>query len=259
MNLPEKPIMVPVDFSDLSIDAIKHAMIFARTTGHGIVLLHIVRRPAEIPDAQRRIRQFAEKMEAQFSTPFHIFVKAGDLYKGMKAASIEMNAMIIIMGLHKPKRAFKVITGSNIPFLLIQMAPINDRIIDIVVPVDNDDKSRIQLNWVAFLSYFFKCNINLIKPFFTSAFRTENMRKQMFFYKNVLESKAIVYGIRTAKRDQKFNDAIYEFAQEIQADLIFIMSYQFKEFILKANKYGLKVPVLCINPATNLKLLPGKF
>jgi len=259
MSLPDKPIMVPVDFSELSVAAIQHAMIFAKTTGHGIVLAHIVNKPAEIPAAQSRLNEFAEKMKAQFNTQFFSVVKAGDLYKGIKTASIEMNAMIIIMALQKPKRAFKVIIGSNIPFLLIQMPPINDRIIDIVVPVDNEDKSRIQLNWVAFLSYFFKCNINLIKPFFSSSFRAEKMRKQMFFYKNVLESKGIIYGIRTAKRDQKFNDAIYEFAQEIQADLIFIMSYQFKEFILKANKFGLKVPVLCINPATNLRILPGKF
>lgn len=259
MSLPEKPIMVPVDFTELSVAAIQHALLFARTTGHGIVLSHIVNKPAEIPPAQIKIKEFAEQMKVKFNTEFYTVVKAGDLFKGIKAASIEMDAMIIIMGLQKPKRAFKVIVGSNIPFYLIQMPPINERIIDIVVPVDTDDKSRIQLNWVAFLSHFFKCNINLIKPFFSSKFRNEKMRKQMFFYKNVLESKGIVYGIRTSKREQKFNDGIYEFAQEIQADLIFIMSYQFKEFILKANKFGLKIPVLCINPATNLRILPGKF
>lgn len=259
MSLPEKPIMVPVDFTELSEAAIQHALLFAKTTGHGIVLAHIVNKPAEIPAAQIKLKEWATQMEAKFSTPFFTIVKAGDIFKSIKAVSIEINAMIIIMGLQKPKRAFKVIVGSNVPFYLIQMAPINDRIIDIVVPIDNDDKSRIQLNWVSFLSYFFKCNINLFKPFFTSKFRSEKMRKQMFFYKNVLESKGIVYGIRTARREQKFNEGIYEFAQEIQADLIFIMSYQFKEFILKANKFGLKVPVLCINPATNLRILPGKF
>ncbi|PKP19342.1 MAG: hypothetical protein CVU05_11645 [Bacteroidetes bacterium HGW-Bacteroidetes-21] len=259
MTLPEKPIMVPVDFSELSVAAIQHAMIFAKTTGHGIVLVHIVSKDHELPAAEAKLKEYCIQMEEKFQTKFLYAIKRSDLFKGIKTLSIEMNAMIIIMGLHSAKRAIKVIVGSNVPFLLIQMPPINDRIIDLVVPVDTDDKNRIQLNWVAFLSHFFKCNINLIKPFFKSKHRDEKMRKNIFFYKNVLENKGIVYGIRTSKRDQKFNDSIYDFAQEIQADLIFIMSYQFKEFILKANKFGMKIPVLCINPATNLRLLPGKF
>ena len=89
--------MVPVDFSELSVAAIQHAMIFAKTTGHGIVLAHIVNKPAEIPAAQSRLNEFAEKMKAQFNTQFFSVVKAGDLYKGIKTASIEMNAMIIVI------------------------------------------------------------------------------------------------------------------------------------------------------------------
>ena len=81
----------------------------------------------------------------------------------------------------------------------------------------------------------------------------------MLFIRSVLDKKGIVFGVRTAKRDAKFNDAIYGFASEINADAIFIMSYHFKEFILKAKKFGLKVPVLCINPATNTQILPGKY
>ena len=74
----------------------------------------------------------------------------------------------------------------------------------------------------------------------------------------MLDDKEVIYGIRTSKRGVKFNDAIYDFAKEINADLIFIMSYDFKKFILKATKFGLKLPVLCINPAATT-ILPGKY
>jgi hypothetical protein len=85
------------------------------------------------------------------------------------------------------------------------------------------------------------------------------MRKNMFFIRQILEEKNIVFGVRTAKREKKFNEEIYDFAAEINADAIFIMSYHFKEFILKSKHFNMKVPVLCINPATNTQILPGRF
>jgi len=259
MNIPDKPILIPVDFSEHSEFAFQHALVFKAKAEREILLLHIVKKDAEIPAATEKLKAYAENLQAKYNIGSSIIVKKGDIFKTIKTVSVETNAMIIIMGMHSAKRARKVIIGSTIPFLLIQMPPINQRIIDIVVPVDYDEKSRNQVNWIILLSSFFGCNINLMKPFFTSKFRSEKMKKNMFFIKSVLDSKEIVYGVRTAKRDDKFKDAIFEFANEIEADLIFIMSYQFKEFILKANKVGMKIPILCINPATNVKLLPGKY
>lgn len=259
MSLPDKAILVPIDFSEHSEYALQHALIFAKTTGHGIIFLHIVKKDREIADAKTKLEAYTKEMSEKYQMEFFTLIKRGDIFKTIKITSIEINSMMIIMGLHSAKRAIRVIVGSNVPFLLVQMPPINPKYIDIVVPMDYDEKSRIQLNWVTLVSHFFGCNINLIKPFFSSNGRNEKMKKNLFFAKQVLDSKNIVYGIRTGKRGEKFNDTIFDFANEINADLIFVMSYQFKKFILKANKFGMKIPVMCINPATNLRVLPGKY
>ena len=259
MELTEKSILVPVDFTENSEFAFQHALQLSKFLQKNITLLHIIKKDPEKVFAMENLKQFAKKMQEKYNVETALIVRKGDIFKAIKSAAIEINALLIVMGLHSAKRAIKVIIGSNIPFYLIQSAPINEKLTDIVVPVDYNEKNRVQMNWVVLLSKYFDCNINIIKPFISSNFKNEKMKKNIYFIKQILDSKEIVFGIRTSKRDSKFDDAIYEFANEINADAIFIMSYHFKKFILRAKKFGMKVPVLCINPATNTTILPGRY
>ncbi len=259
MELTDKSILVPVDFTENAEFAFQHALQMAKYIKRDISILHIINKDREQPEAMAKLVEFGKKMQEKYGIESYPIVKRGDIFKAIKTTAIEINALLIVMGLHSAKRAIKVIIGSNIPFYLIQAPPKNEKIVDIVVPFDFDEKSRVQLNWVVLLSKYFDSNINIIKPFIESNFKNEKMKKNMYFIRQILDEKNIVFGIRTSKRDIKFNDAIYEFATEINADTIFIMSYQFKKFILKATKFGVKVPVLCINPATNTTILTGRF
>ncbi|MGQ9848139.1 MAG: universal stress protein [Bacteroidales bacterium] len=259
MEIPSKSILVPVDFTDKAEFAFQHALIMAKYIKREIVLLHIIKKDNERTQALVRLEEWAKNMEQKYGHKAIPIIQKGNIFKGLKKAALEINALVIIMGLHNPKRALKTIIGSNIPFYLVQASPQSEKIKDIVVPFDYNEKARVQLNWVVILSKYFGCNINIIKPFIESNARNEKMKNNMYFIKKVLEEKGIVYGVRTSKRGVKFNDAIYDFAKEINADLIFIMSYNFKKFILKASKYDSKIPVLCINPATNTMILPGKY
>jgi nucleotide-binding universal stress UspA family protein len=259
MELTEKSILVPVDFTENAEFAFQHAIQMAKYIKKDITILHIINKDNEQPAALQRLKEFGLKMQEKYGLESYPIVRKGDIFKAIKTAAIEINALLIVMGLHSAKRAIKVIIGSNIPFYLIQSSPTHEKLTDIVVPVDFNEKNRVQMNWVTLLSKYFDCNINILKPFISNTHKNEKMKKNMWFIRQVLDGKGIVFGIRTAKRDSKFNEAIYEFAEEINADAIFIMSYQFKEFILKAKHFGLKIPVLCINPATNTTILPGRF
>jgi nucleotide-binding universal stress UspA family protein len=259
MELSEKSILVPVDFTENSEFAFQHALQLSKFIKKNITLLHIIKKDGEHPAALDKLKVYGAKMQEKYGVDTHLIVRKGDIYKAIKTSAIEINALLIVMGLHSAKKAIKVIIGSNIPFFLIQAPPMHEKINDIVVPVDYNEKNRIQMNWASLLSKYFDSNINIIKTYISNKHKNDKMKMNMLFIRSVLDKKGIVFGVRTAKRDAKFNDAIYGFASEINADAIFIMSYHFKEFILKAKKFGLKVPVLCINPATNTQILPGKY
>jgi len=256
MELTDKSILVPVDFTEKSEFAFQHALQMSKFFDKNISLLHIINKDKEKPAALERLTEFEKKMREKYGVESYTLVKKGNIFKILKSSAIEINALIIVMGLHNAKRASKVIIGSRIPFYLVQVPPVNDKIKDIVVPFDYNEKNRVQLNWVVILSKYFNCNINIIKPFIGNNFRNKKMKINMNFVRHILDNKNIIYGIRTAKREAKFNEAIYEFANEINADSIFIMSYHFKKFVLKGNSFGFKTPIFCINPQI---MLPGKF
>lgn len=258
MEIPNKAILVPIDFTEKAEYALQHALIISQYVQREIVILHVIKKDKERTEATVRLEDWGKNMEQKYNRKLIPIVRKGDIFKGIKTTAIEINALLIVMGLHNPKRALKTIIGSKIPFILVQDKPQSELIKDIVVPFDYNEKARVQLNWAILLSKYFKCNINIIKPYIESNVKNEKMKRNIYFIKKVLDEKEVIYGVRTSKRGEKFNEAIYDFAKEIKADLIFIMSYDFKKFILKAEKFGMKIPVMCINPATTT-ILPGKY
>ena len=248
MSKALKTIMVPWDFTAASENAIQHAILLKKGSVD-ITLVHVVDNSSQIEGKTKELTDIAGEMATKYNmeTP-SVFVKAGNIFKHLSDIGSEINAMLICMGIHdiENKRVIKVVLGSQIPYLLVKDAPKQKRYGNIVVPFDEDDKDRIQLNWVINLSKFYDCNIDIIKPFINNNVNNEKMRNQMFFIKKNLDAKDIVYGVRTTKRGTEFYNAMFDFVDEIQADVIMMMASKFKKYIKGYRNHT--IPVMIINP-----------
>ena len=254
----EKSIVVPWDFSEKAEYSFQHALILSGIMKQGIVLFHVIKNDSEKESAKSKLAADAIRLETLYGTkPLFTCIK-GDIYKSINTFTEEISSPLVIMPLHNSKNAIKVVTGSSVPFYLVQKSPETQKIVDIVVPIDHYEENRVQLNWVVFLSRVFNSNINIIKPFINSNVRNRLMKKNIFFAKQLMNAKNVVYGIRTAKREDKFNFAISKFTKEIDADLIFMMTYNFKEYMSVAEKEGASTPILCLNPKS-VKIIPDKY
>ena len=254
----EKSIVVPWDFSEKAEASFQHALILSEIMAQDIVLFHVIKSDSEEESSKVKLEADATRLESLYGKkPLFTCVK-GDIYKNINSFIEEINSPLVVMPLHNSKNAIKVVTGSRVPFYLVQKAPISKKIVDIVVPIDHYEENRVQLNWVVFLSRIFNSNINIIKPFINSNITNRLMKKNIFFAKQLMNAKKVVYGIRTAKREDKFNFAISKFTKEIDADLIFMMTYNFKDYMSAAEKDGTTTPILCLNPKS-VKIVPDKF
>ncbi len=253
-----RPIIVTWDFTDKSEFSFQYAKILSDFLNTRIYLLHIVKKDSEVNDATTKLEEVAVSLESKYGCKPVVLVKVGNIFKTISETAKNINAILIIMALHSSRRAHKVIHGSSTPYLLVRTPPKHNKIADIIMPVDTAKENRVQINWAVLLSKYFECNINIIKPFINSDYKNDLMKKNIYFVRQHFDAKDVVYGIRTAKRKVKFNAAIKDFANEIEADMIFIMSYEFKSFMKGAEKAGLTTPVLCINPRTDLTILPDK-
>ena len=254
----KKPIIVPWDFTEKAGFSFLHAKLMADTMHTQIYLLHIINKDSEQEAAKVRIEDVIDKIEKEHGCRPNYIVRKGKIFKTISSAATELQAVLIVMGVHSSKKSHKVLIGSTIPYLLVQRPPSHKKISDIVVPIDTDDSNRVQLNWVTLLAKYFDSSINIIKPFINSNYKNRLMKNNIQFAKQIMDSKEVVYGIKTAKRDDKFNHAINSFATQIDADLIFIMSTKFKDYMKGAIKQEMTIPIFCINPRTDLMVLPDK-
>ncbi len=254
----EKAIVVPWDFSEKAEAAFQHAKLLSSIIDLPITIVHVVAKSKMQEEAEIKLKEDAKRIEGLYSHKPLTVVRVGNLYKAINKFSEEIEAPLIVMPLHDSRRATRVIIGSKAPFYLVQTAPKNDAINDIVVPIDHYEENRVQLNWVIFLSKFFKSNINIIKPFISNNAKNKKMKQNIFFAKQLMDSKNVVYGVRTSKREVKFSTAISDFTKEIDGDLIFMMTYNFKSFMKVAKKENCTTPILCLNPKS-VKIVPDKY
>ncbi len=259
MEISSKSIFVPWDFTEKADCAFMHALNLAKTFSKEIVLLNVVNRERFKAEIEPKLIEVSEKLKAENGINVNSLVVVGDLFRMIPRTAKTHDASLIIMGIHSSRRAIKTVMGSEVPFIIIQDKPKREKIIEVVVPIDYNDKSRVQFNWVTYLAKYFNSNINVIKPFINNNSKNQKMSANMHFARKILEAKNIVFGIKTAKRGEKWGYSISLFAREIDADLIFMMSHDFKKYMKTLEKEHLTIPIICLNPATGLRLLPDKY
>jgi nucleotide-binding universal stress UspA family protein len=259
-------LVVPVDFTEVTDAAIQHAVLFSKILQDEIVLLHIVRKEHEINTATQKLGELAEDTLKRYEVKPSIVVRVGKIFRTIREVADEMKCDFAIMGIHPEnwKKSLKVIKGANSPFILVQRPPVNQNLSELVVPLGFEEHNRIQIYWIVFLQKYYQCSINIIKPFYANNHRNEHMRHNMYFAKTTLDARNIIFGVRTGKRGGDFADEIYHFVQEINASMIMLMANQYKEYIVRVKdpkniEVKPYIPIMCVNPATGLKILPGKF
>lgn len=242
-----KHIIVPWDFTERADQALAHAILLQKGRV-GIKLVHIVSKENEVEPSKIKLQEVVDRVKVEKNIELSMNVRVGNIFKDMGKLAEEFNALLVVMGVHdsKNKRGMKVVVKSPVPFVLVKDFPVNSAYKEIVVPMDEDKKNRIMLNWVIILTKYYDANIDIFKPFLSNNVANTKMKSQMFFIKKNLDSDGIVYGIKTSKRNTNFSEEVFRFLDEIQADMILLMSHSFKKLIKKVGEN--KTPILVVNP-----------
>lgn len=267
-NQDNNIILVPWDFTQVSDYALAHAVKFARMMKYEIKLLHIVN-PGMAPDkmdqARRKMAEVCHKTLVDTGLICKVVVKEGNLFTAISDYASESNTQLVIMGTHGVKgaqkifgsKALKVIIGSNTPFVVVQSMPSDsDKIDKVVFPIDFKSENKEKLQWAIFISRNFNSKVYLFKYPVTDSDLQKRVNTNLNFAIRFLKQHEITYEIHTAPKAGKFCNATVEFAEEVGADFIIVMTtrhitvfdYMFgaEEQSIIAN--SARIPVMCVNP-----------
>ena len=260
-------ILGPTDFTKVADNAMSHAMRLAKHTGAEVYLLHVVANQDETEVTRRKLeleQQRAQAMESEVRV--HKLVRVGSIFDDIGDAAAEIDANLIVMGTHGMRgmqfitgsRALRVITSSNVPFVVVQERPIKEGGYDsIVVPLDLHKETRQKLTVVAEMARTFNSKVHLIVPKEEDEFLHKQLQNHIKFANQYLDERGIKHDAVIASEDSgDFVKAVIKHAVSVDADLIAIMN------LAQGNIFGVlgvpyeqevitneaQIPVMCMNP-----------
>jgi nucleotide-binding universal stress UspA family protein len=260
--LNPKTYIVTHDFTSVAEAAAKHAVELARQTKAKVMLLHIVKSDSEKAEALKKLEAEKAKLNLSATDPIvGVRVVAGSIFTDIAKVAKEENASFIMMGTHGAKGmqkvfgsfAIKVITSTDIPFIVVQDKVPADKIRTIVFPVDLTFESLQILNFAAMIAAEFDSEIHLVAVHETDRDLARKISNHIEVVKKQLNKKQVKFSIHLLEKSGNFQNMVINYAKEKNAEMI-AMAYhserllpQFDPFAQTLITNDLKLPVMILN------------
>jgi nucleotide-binding universal stress UspA family protein len=279
MEENKKMIVVPWDFTQVAENALEHAVKISRMVDNEVCLLHIIDSGLSPKDAGLRkvqLKQAAEAGNGKYNIPIHFHIEKGSIFSSIAEYVNEKdnNVSLVIMGTHgiigmqklTGSWALKVIVKSKIPFIVVQDAPGNhDKYQNIVFPVDFRSENKEKMKMAIFMGKYFDSKIHMLVAMSGDRILLKKTHANLNYAIKYLIQNNIEYQIHEVPK-KKFAQQTIDFAQQINADLILIMTTKnitMADYVLGASEQYIianssKIPVCCVNPKASFAKV-GQF
>lgn len=283
MKLEINKILVPMDFSKASLDALDYAVHMAEEYDSEITLLHVVE-TYEFNSSYRDDNTAREIIENGIKLKFDEIVeekgndkvsfayayRTGKIYKQIQSYSDENGIDMIVMGTHGSSgntgdiakfmlgtNANRVVHSANCPVLTVKNKEHDINFKNMLLPLDITKDTRQKVESAIKLAKQFKSNVHLLA---VSSFVDEFQENSKFLELRVKEvaDEVVSKGVHVftcIERNESITHAIDAYSKKNDIDLIMIMTKQEKkwdEFLLgsQAKKVitNSDVPVLSLQP-----------
>jgi nucleotide-binding universal stress UspA family protein len=260
-------ILVPVDFTEQSLLAIKQSFNLAKYTHSKIVLLHVYGKAGD--ESYEALTKLTKQTEQESGVPCEFMNVKGDIYEETDRVAEEINATIIIAGLESHMHfrniigssASKLIRKAPCPIITIRGKENRDGCENILLPLDLSNESREKVDVAVQFAHYFGASIRILSVFSPSDAAYEN---KLIAYshqvKQFVKSKGIACTNKSIPSDN-IAETVVEYANKIEADLIMIMN---KKALAVGEFFGgtdaqkivdiSNIPVLTIQPTKKVSL-----
>jgi nucleotide-binding universal stress UspA family protein len=281
MTQTKKNVMlVPVDFSEISLNALEHAAQTAKHFDNDLIILSIVEENLltsifsnnEEKEAQARektipeLEKLAISIEEKYGVSCKPEVRVGRIYKTVIETAVEFGCDCIIMGTHGASgftrivgsNAGKVINYSTVPVIVVKSNKVNNAYKNIVFPLDLSVESKQKVKMAIHLGKAYKSTIHILYNKVSDEFLNNKMIANLHQVENIFIENGIEFTVKEVDESSSdFAEETLKFAEYSQADLIMIMTQSedkaFTEYLIDTyaqrivNAEG-TVPVMCVNP-----------
>lgn len=257
----QKVILVPIDSTEQTTIALSQSYNLAHLTGADLVLL-------SVDDGKKyfdknKLEALAKEAEEKMGKPVERIIKKGNVYEEINKVAKSFKPLFVMVGLTSRiglnkltgQNAFKMVRESKHPIITIRGKSHREGCKTILLPLDLTRETREKVDKAVTLAQLFGATIQIVSILSQS--------------NKLDEQKLIAYSKQTSKyikengvkcvaktlRGKDITKMILDYAKEIEADLILIMSkaeLDVKEFFIGTVAQRLinesEIPVLSYRP-----------
>lgn len=271
-------IVVPIDFSEQSLIALKQSYNLAKTLEAEIVLLYVFEELnpvmkvffAEVHGLKEAVKKnlitLSEEAAKESGVPVSYKIEKGSIYNKIVKTAKQLKAKMIVMGTKRAGKgkligsnALKVVKTAPCPVITIKGKEHRKGCKKILLPLDLTKATADKVNIGIKLAQLFNAQINVISIILNDKNEVQSkLEEQINEVKYRIEKENISCEtslIFIEKGTKKLVDALLEYATTITSDLILIMTQQeneFKEFFIGSKASAIirksNIPVMSVLP-----------
>ncbi len=243
-----KKILVAIDFSDCSINALEHAISIAIKAEAGIKMVW-VNKPegsrdvfTEGPETlsslvEDRFEELMDKYKVLMKEgSLEYSIKKGKIYKEIVKESMDKDIFLVMAGTHGASgfeefwigsNAYRIVHSVLKPIISIRGGIKIDRDLSkIVLPIDSTVETRQKVPFTSYLAGLFNAEVHILSVY-TSNVNTINQMIDRYAEQVIkhLEEDNVRYQLESVHTGN-LTDATIEYAEEVDANMIAVMTEQ---------------------------------
>ncbi len=262
MSNTSNPILIPVDFSEPCIAAIKNSYVLAKKENASLLLLNVQAKKSGAGLVQDKLEELKNEIKKESGLEVEWKIVFGKVANMILKVAKEIEPRYIVIGLNKKgdqnefigSMTFRVISRSNTPVICINKErDMNFK--KIVMPIDLSKSSRQKLPKVLHLAQRYDAEVDILLVL------EENHplnKQKLTLYGNQVHDMLVKKKVKCVTHfvtGGKYHKMITKHAEKVEADLLVIMTqaeYTYMElFVDKTAMHiinGTDIPVLSVRP-----------
>lgn len=276
----KQQILVPFDFSEVSVNALEYAVEIARIFKSELSILCVVNKNLGRKNnlliseekAKENLIPIAKKIIENENILTNIYVLSGNLIPIILSIIEKINAIMLVVGLDsKAGNKNKYFTANilstklkslRIPILVIQKKQITHLPFkNIILPVDFRKQAKEKAPWASYFSKLQKSKIHVVFKEYKDEYFLRQLHNNMILIKKSFDTMNVDYSIHKVKNiNCTIDQYALAYAKVNLSDMVIILNTD--DFAIDDQIFGPPeqklmsnidgIPVLCINPRDDL-------
>lgn len=260
--------IVPHDFTAVGDAALKYAINLGKKVKTEIQLVHIVAEKTKLISAKQNLEKIANSCEKNPTVEITTKVVLGNIFEDIGKLAKKEGAQLIIMGTHGitgmqkifGSNIIKVVTSSEIPFLVVQKTTEIKEVKRIIVPIDMTKESLQITNLAGDLSNIFGAEIHVVAEKETDEMLARKLANRISLVKDQYEERNIKATVNLIDSSGSYQKKVIDYTKKNQGDFIALAYHSesllpmFDTFAQNLVVNELNLPCLIINSKSASKL-----